>query len=83
MNEVLIHRRVIKFLNTLSEDKKSKIVDAIKLLEKFPIVRADVRKIGPKTFRLRKGDIRVIFDFDNRTNRVFVKLADFRGKVYK
>ena len=83
MNEVLIHRRVIKFLNTLSEDRKSKIMDAIKLLEGFPIVRADVRKIGPKTFRLRKGDIRVIFDFDSRTNRVFVKLADFRGKVYK
>jgi len=47
------------------------------------MIRADIRKIGSRTFRLRKGEIRMIFDFDSETNRIFVKFADFRGKVYK
>lgn len=83
MNEVLLHKRVVKFLNTLNEDRKSKVLDAIRLLQKFPMVRFDVKKIGPKTFRLRKGEIRIIFDFDSETDKVYVKFAEFRGRAYK
>ncbi|MDI3498276.1 type II toxin-antitoxin system RelE/ParE family toxin [Archaeoglobus sp.] len=80
MNEVLIHK---KFLDGLDSGRRSKVLDAIRMLKDFPIIRADIKKIGPKTYRLRKGEIRIIFDFDIGTNRVFVKFADFRGRVYK
>jgi mRNA-degrading endonuclease RelE of RelBE toxin-antitoxin system len=79
--KVLIHKRVIKFLNKLDERRKLKILEVLRLLEKFPLVRADIRKIGEKTFRLRIGDLRVIFDYTKDT--IFVKHIDFRGRVYK
>ena len=47
------------------------------------MIRADIKKIGSKTFRLRKREVRIIFDFDKEANRIFVKFADFRGRVYK
>jgi len=83
MNEVLIHKRVIKFLDSLDSERRNKVLGAIRMLKEFPIIRADIKKIGPKTYRLRKGEIRIIFDFGIGANRVFVKFADFRGRVYK
>ena len=83
MNRVLLHKRVIKFLDSIDEKRRSKIIDILKSLRNFPMVRADIRKIGDKTFRLRTGNIRVIFDFDRSENTVFVKHIDYRGRAYK
>lgn len=76
MNKVLLHKRVIKFLDG---EKKIKL----KSSRNFPMIRAGIRKIGDKTFRLRTGNIRVIFDFDRSENTVFVKHIDYRGRAYK
>ncbi|AIY90152.1 hypothetical protein GACE_1108 [Geoglobus acetivorans] len=83
MNNVLLHKRVVKFLDDLTEKRRAKILEILKSLENFPLIRADIRKIGDRTFRLRSGDIRIIFDFDKHKNTVFVKQVDYRGKVYK
>ncbi|WP_318249310.1 type II toxin-antitoxin system RelE family toxin [Geoglobus acetivorans] len=73
----------MKFLDDLTEKRRAKILEILKSLENFPLIRADIRKIGDRTFRLRSGDIRIIFDFDKHKNTVFVKQVDYRGKVYK
>jgi mRNA-degrading endonuclease RelE of RelBE toxin-antitoxin system len=52
-------------------------------LEKFPLIRADIKKIGKDTYRLRLGDVRVVFDYNKHGNSIFVKLVDYRGRVYK
>ncbi|RLI85440.1 MAG: type II toxin-antitoxin system RelE/ParE family toxin [Archaeoglobales archaeon] len=83
MNKVLIHRRVIKFLDNLEENRRVRILEVLKSLRNFPLIRADIKKIGSKTYRLRIGNIRIIFDFDKCENAVFVKRVDYRGRAYK
>jgi len=83
MNKVLLHKRVIKFLDTLAGKRRERILEILKSLEKFPLIRADIKKIGKNTYRLRIGDARIIFDFNKHENSIFVKLVDFRGRVYK
>ena len=83
MNKVFLHRRVVKFLDEIEEKRRKKLLYVIKALEKFPLIRADIKKIGQKTYRLRVGDIRIIFDYSKQEKRVFVKYVDFRGRVYK
>ena len=83
MNKVFLHKRVVKFLEKLDEKRKENVLRVLKSLEKFPLVRADIKKIGKKTYRMRIGEIRVIFDYDKNRNAVFVKLIDFGGHVYK
>ena len=55
----------------------------MKSLRNFPLIRADIKKIGGSTYRLRIGNIRIIFDFNKYENVVFVKRVDYRGRVYK
>jgi mRNA interferase RelE/StbE len=83
VNNVFLHKRVVKFLEKLDERKKENVLKVLKSLEKFPLIRADIKKIGKKTYRMRIGEIRVIFDFIKEENTIFVKLVDFRGRVYK
>ena len=52
-------------------------------MKKFPLIRADIKKIGDRTYRMRIGELRVIFDYDKGKNAVFVKFIDFRGRIYK
>lgn len=83
MNKVFLHKRVIKFLNKLDEKRKGNVLNVLKSLEKFPLIRADIKKIGERTYRIRIGEIRIIFDYIKDENAAFVKFVDFREKVYK
>ncbi|ADC66459.1 conserved hypothetical protein [Ferroglobus placidus DSM 10642] len=83
MNEVLLHKRVVKFLDKLDKRRKESILKVLKSLENFPLIRADIKKIGNRTYRMRTGDLRIIFDYIKDEDKIFVKLVDFRGKVYK
>lgn len=83
MNKVFLHRRVVKFLEKLDEKRRENVLRVLKSLEKFPLIRADIKKIGEKTYRIRIGELRVIFDYDKEKNAVFVKFVDFRGRIYK
>jgi len=83
VSRVFLHKRVIKFLERLDEKRMENVLKVLKSLEKFPLIRADIKKIGKKTYRMRIGEIGVIFDYDKDKNAIFVKLVDFRGCVYK
>jgi len=83
VNRVFLHKRVIKFLEKLDEKRRENVLRVLKSLEKFPLIRADIKKIGERTYRMRIGELRVIFDYDKEKNAIFVKLVDFRGRIYK
>ncbi len=83
MNKVFLHKRVVKFLERLDERRRENVLRVLKSLEKFPLIRADIKKIGERTYRMRIGELRVIFDYDKGKNAVFVKFIDFRGRIYK
>jgi len=48
--------------------------------------RIDIKKLAGKLkghYRLRIGKVRAILKFDFKSKIVYVKKADFRGRIYK
>jgi len=51
----------------------------------FPYNRLDIKRMRGKwegSFRMRIGDIRIIFTLDRKNKVVWVYHAHFRGKIY-
>ncbi len=85
--KVIAHRRVYKFLNSLTEQAlKNNFKQHIAKLEDYPLSlrEMDTEKIrGVKdTFRLRIDKYRVIFFVDNSERTVYVTHIEFRKKAY-
>lgn len=87
-NDVRLHRRVLKFLDGISSDLKDTILSRIEELSDFPRIRhlksvSRLRGSHDLWFRMRLGDLRIVFRWDKEHRVVFVEKADWRGKVYK
>jgi len=90
--KIRIHRRALKFLEELPDDKRSlvegKLRELLEALERgvLPHRRLDIRKLRGewKDFlRMRVGDIRIIFKIDFNTKTIYIYHIHYRGKVYK
>lgn len=85
---VLAHRRVLRFLNALDDERrKREILEALENLERYPVSlrEMDVASIRgvDKTFRIRVGRYRIIFAVDKVENTIYVTHLDTRKRVYK
>jgi len=84
--EVLVHRKVDKFLEGLKERNRMRILKVIRDLGDYPFVlkRYDIKKIKGRgnTYRLRIGDLRLIFHADKEHRRIVVSNIGYRGKIY-
>ncbi|MBD5509063.1 MAG: type II toxin-antitoxin system RelE/ParE family toxin [Lachnospiraceae bacterium] len=70
-------KQAIKFLSKQDRPTRIRIVEAI---NKLP--QGDVKKLqGQKSYRLRVGDYRVIFDKNG--DILYIKKIDNRGQIYK
>ena len=89
MYNIELHNKVFKFINSL--ENSNEIWSKIKLLKSFKSDKKlglDIKKLrGQKKnlelYRLRVGDIRVIFQILNDKKVIWVKAADFRGNIYQ
>ena len=75
------HKRGRVFLASKSADQKARILESI---HKLPHT-GDVKKLSnsKNTYRLRVGDIRVVFTVDSENKVVYVEDIGNRGDVYK
>ena len=85
---VLAHRRVLRFLNTLDDERQRQaILEAMEKLERYPMSlrEMDVASIRgvDKTFRIRIGRYRIIFTVDKEENTIYVTHLDTRKRIYK
>jgi mRNA-degrading endonuclease RelE of RelBE toxin-antitoxin system len=86
--EVLLSRRSEKFLDKnklLQKDIKELITLSIKLFQ-GESVSLNIRKLKGKWlgfYRVRRGDVRVIMEFDFDSRRIRVEAIDRRGGVYR
>ncbi len=89
---VKIHRKALKFLENLQDDEKNKVSEKINeliyALEKgsFLIYHFDIKKLRGKWngfFRLRVGNIRIIFKIDLNKKELIIYHIHYRGKVYR
>ena len=83
-----IKKKVFKFIQTL--DSSDAILAKLKQLEHFKsnqrlsldIERMKDTKSRQKLFRLRIGEIRIIFEVLSDKQIIYIKAADYRGNVY-
>ena len=86
--KVVVHRRVQKFYITLKEENfKLAIINQLAKLEDYPLSLREMNteKIRglDRTFRVRAGKYRIIFNVDNAEKTIYVTHAEARKKAYE
>ncbi|MDL1971525.1 MAG: type II toxin-antitoxin system RelE/ParE family toxin [Candidatus Desulfofervidaceae bacterium] len=84
--KVVIHKRVVKYLNRLSLKEKELIKDSLKKLEKGKFEELKVKKMygeweGYRRFKI--GNKRVIFWLEEEEKVIYVDYIGARGDIYK
>jgi mRNA interferase RelE/StbE len=82
---ILIHKRAYDFLKSLKPEEKNRIIDKLKQLEDFPVVRLDIVKIAGETdtFRLRIGKYRALFKVYEQDKIIVIIKIDIRKRIYQ
>ncbi|MDY6970294.1 MAG: type II toxin-antitoxin system RelE/ParE family toxin [Spirochaetota bacterium] len=86
MSRVIVHRRAFKYIQKLPKEHKERIKEILKKLEINPMEFRDIRPMyGEWTgyYRIRVGNIRIIFWFDNLEDIVYIDHIGPRGNIYK
>ncbi len=85
--EVLVHRKVDKFLSNIDEKNRARVLELLSDLRTYPQVlrHYDAAKLKgvEYAFRIRVGAFRIIFQVDKHKRRIIVTRIDFRERVYE
>ncbi len=77
--EVIVKKKVLRKVNKFPKYVKRDILDMATLLENFPLVRADVRKLEHNIYRIRRGKYRMLFRIEE--NLLIVFEINIRGRI--
>jgi len=85
--KVLAHRRVIKFLKSLQDERlKARLKEALAELQNYPIAlrRLDVEKLEglKRAYRVRVGEYRIIFLVDKEDKTIYITHIGRRESIY-
>ncbi len=86
MFKIIVHKRALKYLNKLTSLKKNKIKELLTELINDPIQHEDVKPMLGEWkgyYRIKTGNIRLIFWVDQVKKIVYVDHIEPRGDVYK
>lgn len=87
MYDIDVKKKVNNFINSLQNSDE--IFLKLKKLKNFKFnerIHLDIERYNGKNknlFRLRIGEVRFIFEVFKKEKIIYIKLADYRGKVYK
>lgn len=81
--EVSWTKNSLDFLNKLEPFVSKRIVRYVGEFSENPRAREFKRLKGETVFRLRVGDYRVIFDFDQKTQKIIILNIGHRKNIYK
>jgi mRNA interferase RelE/StbE len=85
MFRVFYHPRAYKFLKKLPENQTRQITAKIDKLEHNPFSKeADIKKLATtkRSWRLRIGNIRVVYEVVSDKKIIYINDIDFRGNIY-
>lgn len=86
MYKLILHKRVIKFINSRNQKDKQKIKEKFELLQQNPYatnVVTDVKKMtNVDMFRLRIGNYRFLYKVVDEELIIYIEDADNRGDIY-
>ena len=86
MSTVIVHRHAANYLKRLPKKNQKRIKDILNQLENDTLEHPDVRHmVGDWAgyHRIRVGNLRIIFWFDEKEDVVYVDHIGPRGDVYK
>jgi len=85
MYKLLFHPQAVKKLRRLHPNDRKRILQKIDKLAQNPESKEpDTKKLvkTKNSFRLRSGDIRTIFEINEREKVIYVWDVDYRGNIY-
>ena len=86
MYRIILHKRVIKFINGRTPKEKAKIRHTLELLRQNPYPTnpsVDVKKMKNRVgFRLRIGGYRFLYEVVDDELIIYMEKADNRGDIY-
>ena len=84
MYKIILHKKVIKFINSRNPKEKQKIKEKFELLQNNPYpvnFQIDSKKLQNRDgFRLRIGNYRFIYDVVENELIIYMEDADNRGR---
>lgn len=86
MSKIIVHRRAANYLKKLPQDRKNRVKKAIEQVGKDPLGLPGVIQMAGEWagyHRIRLGDMRIIFWFDEENDIVYVDHIGPRGDIYK
>ncbi len=78
---VTIDSKVTKNLNRMPVYVSEKVYAAAELLEQYPMIRADLKKLGEGIYRMRIGSYRLIFKVYKEQDLIVIAEVETRGGV--
>jgi len=86
MSEVIVHRRALRYLQRLSHPDRERVRTALAHLAENPAAYLGVVPMAGEWTgyqRIRIGDLRVIFWYDEQDDLIYVDHIGPRGDIYK
>jgi len=84
--KIILHKKVIKFINSRNPKDKQKIKEKFELLQNNPYplnYNIDVKKMrNANGFRLRISDYRFLYDVVEDELIIYIENGDNRGDIY-
>lgn len=86
MFEVIVHKRAAQYLRKLPKPQKESIKKVLTELRTKPLQKFNIKQMLGEWkgyYRIRIGNIRVIFWIDQEENTIYIDHIGPRGNVYK
>lgn len=86
MAEVIVHKRVARYLKRLPAPEKARLKRALEEIGREPVQGSQVRRMVGEWegyYRVRVGSYRIIYWYEPTEERVYADYIGQRGDVYK
>jgi mRNA interferase RelE/StbE len=86
MFKLSIHKKAAKYYQTVDDNTAGKINRVLEEVSRNPFTGADIKKLHGRLagkYRVRVGDLRIIYTVDNASEMIMIEAMGPRGSVYK
>jgi len=84
---LFLSKQAYKFITSLSKQKAKRITQEISDFRNYPFftMHHDIAKLKGKKgyYRIRVGDLRIIFKVFEEEKDIYIEKIDYRSKIYK
>ena len=86
MFEIEIKKKALKYAKKLNKKRKNKLIEMLDILESnpLPFKKYDLKKLKgyQDTYRIRIGDIRIVYEINFIKKLIVIHFIGTRGKAY-